>query len=454
MSTKSLSAVTNALKTASNKTLMEEVIKNSPKFASYTSVGTQDYLTKQGVEAIAKIPEAVSEFYGTLLRVAFEKLDVARAVDGFGQTGLLEYWASPNAEYQQRLSVSKVSPVTPGYRGLKDGDSIDQYVVRVPEVNERFTKLNYDLQNFITLQQYPLKTMFLEEGQQGALIAGIMEGMETGRIIQENLYVKYLINQCLNSTDHPLRDTQKLTLSSWNSDLDQVTDEEFTNFLIAVSDIFGTMFAVDNPATGMYNSAGFETRVEKDQYVMLTRTGIKNRINKKLMVGAFNPNYLNIDLDGIYDINDFGGLVPYADETFTTQLWPVFKCFGDESGYYISDADASAAVTAGKISLKQTMNEKGQAVKIGYQATSASVDISAISGMTAKASVYFKDPNEDIIAVIFQKGAFGLHRQNGYEVTPVQNFRGLYDNFWANSPNNGLYYDWYYNVIVIKKPAA
>lgn len=448
------SKTSKALASQSNENYFAEVLKNSPKFASYVSGGTQARLTKTGVEALSAIPEATSEFFSTLLRVVWQKIDVARAQNNFERTGLVENWSVPYGEYTQRMSVDSVAPISPKYRGLQTGGTVDPFVIRKPSLKERFFPLNYDYQSLISLQDIDFKRILLQEGQVGAVVAGIMEGLETGRVIQENLLTKQVLNTGINSTKHPLQDTQKYKIESLTSnDIAEYTNDQLVDLLIALGDIFSGMFAVDNPATGMFNAANFKTRVESDEYVMFMRTGLKNRLNKITRAGTYNPEYLNLEIDGrIYDINDFGGLVPYADAENTTQLYPVFDIFGAESGYYISEANASGVDTLTAITATPA---GGDAVTIGYKVNTAGTDVSAISNVVAESAVAsWKDPNENVLAVIAQKGIMGINRQNGYTVTPIYNPAGIYTNYWANEPNNGIYYDYNYNIIVITTNAT
>lgn len=437
-----------ALASQSNESFWQEVVKNSPKFASYTPAGTQARLTEDGVEAITKIPEAVDEFYGTLLRVVFQKLDVARAKNGFEATGLMEEWAMPEAEFAQRMAVGDVAPISPQYRNLKNGDSVDQYVINMPKIIERFLKQNLDQQALLTIQNPNLKRIFLEEGQIGALVGGLLEGIETGRIIQENILTKEVLNKGINSTEHPLQNTQQYKVDTiTTNDVTAYTEDMLTDLLVALGDIFSGMFAVDMPATGMFNAAGFRTRVDADQYVMFMRSGIKNRLNKITRAGTYNPQYLNLELENrVYDINDFGGTIPYTESAHENRLYPIFTKLGADTGYYITAANATAAGT--------TLVAKTQGdTTIGYQIAEAGVEASSIANVVAEnaiAAENWLDPNADIIAVIAQRGIMGINRQNGYTITPVPNYAGLYDNYWASAPNNGIYYDYNYNIIVIR----
>lgn len=446
-----MSKLSKALASQSNADYYAEVVKHSPKFASYTPEGTQSRLTKAGVEALDNIPEAKSEFFSTLLRVVWQKIDVARAQNDFEKTGICENWDVPYGEYTQRMSAGMVTPISPKYRGLTNGGSVDPYVIRKPELNERFFPLNYDYQSLISMQDIDFKRILLNEGQIGAVTAGIMEGLETGRIVQENLLTKQTLNAGINSAKHPLRDSQKYKVSTLTSnDIADYTNDQLVDLIVALGDIFSGMFAVDNPATGMYNAAGFKTRVESDQYVMFMRTGLKNRLNKITRAGTYNPEYLNLEIENrIYDINDFGGLIPYKEKEHTTRLYPIFDVFGSETGYYITEADGTTA--GDTLTKKETLTPAGTTV-IGYQVAKAGVDVASIANVVAEDAItdeMWYDPNKNVLAIIAQKGIMGINRQNGYTVTPIYNPAGIYTNFWANSPNNGIYYDYFYNMIVI-----
>lgn len=444
------------LKNVSNEEYYNEVIKNSPKFRSYTAAGTQGRLTQAGVEALDQIPEAKSDFFATLLRVVWQKLDTARAENDFEKTGVMENWEVPRGEYTQRMSVNAVMPISPQYRGLVNGGTTDPFLIWKPTVNERFFPLNYDYQALTTIQNIDFKRILLEDGQTGALMAGLMQGIDTGRVIQENVLTKYALNQGLNSTIHPLSATQSYSIESITSnDIASYTNDQLVDLIVALGDIFSGMFAVDNPATGMYNALGFKTRVESDQYVMFMRTGLKNRINKITRAGTYNPEYLNLEIDNrIYDINDFGGLVPYTDETHTTQLYPVFNMLGGETGYYIT-ADNATSV-GDTLTLKQATSN-GVTETIGYQIAKAGIEASSIANVVSEGNIApdaWVDPNANVLAVILQKGVLGINRQNGFTVEPAYSQPGMYTSYWANSPNNGIYFDYQYNVIVIKTAAT
>ena len=68
--------------------------------------------------------------------------------------------------------------------------------------------------------------------------------------------------------------------------------------------------------------------------------------------------------------------------------------------------------------------------------------------------VYKKDPNADVLGMLVQRGAYFENAQNPYTVTPIYNPRGMYTNYIANRPNNGLNWDALYNMVVFRAPSA
>ena len=119
------------------------------------------------------------------------------------------------------------------------------------------------------------------------------------------------------------------------------------------------------------------------------------------------------------DPHDPAGLVPMGNIYFNRQLWdkayPIYDKLGAVIGY---DTNEAATVP--------TYTED---------------------------DVVWLDPNKDVIAVIADKGCVFTSKQNGYTVEPIRNPRGLYNNFFANSPNNTIAYDPLYNFVIIKKSA-
>lgn len=427
--------VPQALAGLTNVQFWNECRKNNAQFESYTSVGTKETFTEKGFEAIkASDLNILNKFFELSLRVAFQKVDIARAVNPLTDAGLVEVYDTPNGGFVQRIAVDSISPISPVYNDLANGSTVDPFKVRKPKSSQRFFEQNYDYQNLITIQEFQVKQIFLDEYGMGQYIAGILAGLESGRIKQEYVNLKEVLNAGLNSTEYPLKDTQKIQ-TSLPQDISTVTADQLTSFIEEVMDLMTAMNT--QVSSGQYNAAGFDTKVDDSDYVLLVRAGIKNRIKTRLMVGAYNPEDLAIPIDRIVEVSDFGGMYPYVEETFETRLYPVYDSFGSETGYYIAEANAGT-LTA------KTDSDGGI---LGYQAATGA-DIATIANIVAKSAVHWKDENAEVQAMVAQKGLIFENRQNPYTVQPIYNPAGLYTNYWASSPANGINYDYYYNVIV------
>lgn len=424
-----------ALKGITNVQFWNECRKNNAQFESYTSLGTKDTFTEKGFEAIKESDlNILNKFFELSLRVAFQKIDVARAKNPLTDAGLVEVYDTPNGGFVQRIAIDSISPISPVYNGLENGSSVDPYKVRKPKSSQRFFEQNFDYQNLITIQEFQAKQIFLDEYGMGQYISGILQGLETGRIKQEYVNIKQVLNAGINSTKYPLKGTQKIA-TQLPDDLSTVTDEQLRGFIEEIMDLMTGMSV--QVSSGQYNAAGFDTKVDNSDYVLLVRAGILNKIKTRLRVGAFNPEDLAIPVDRIVEVSDFGGVYPYAEEAHTTRLYPVYDSFGSESGYFIAEADAGAL----------TKNTASDGTVIGYQ-VGAGVNISGIANIVAKNNVFWKDENAEVKAIVAQKGLIFENRQNPYIVNPIYNPAGLYTNYWASSPANGIDYDYYYNVIL------
>lgn len=395
----------------SNSTLWALARKASPKFRSHTAEATADLFTEKGFEAL-KLSDigAINEFFEISLRVAFQMVTVARAKNIFEGSGLLQVYDTPNGGYVQRMSMETIKPVSPAFKGLQDLGSVDPFIVRKPKSKERFFPQNFDFQSFVTIQDFQVKTIFVSEYGMGQFLAGIMQTLQNGYTVQESLNVKEAINKALNSDEYVLQDTQVVRVSSWTEAAP--TASELGDMILGIKNIFSNMASVEQ--TSAYNAGRFASAYEASDHVILMRAGIKNRIALELELGAFNPDRLSLPAE-ITEVDNFGGMIPYYidDNEERHFLTPKYNEIGEEIGYEYSDDTET-----------YTVSPTG-----------------------------WLDPNEDVLAIIAQKGLVFENRQNPYEVSPIYNPRGLYTNYWASSPNNSIVVDPYYNLIAICKPA-
>ena len=205
-------------------------------FASITAEATADTFTEKGWGEISRnnIP-ALNQFFELSMRVAFNKMDIARVNTRLEESGLVEVYGGNNGGYLQRISIESIAPISPGFINLTNGDSVDPFIVRKPESKERFFECgNFNYQSLITIQVYQVKTIFLAESGMAAFLAGIMVGLENGYKQQKELNCYKALHECINSTENPLQDTQKLTVTSWTEGA--VTEDELLDFITQLQD--------------------------------------------------------------------------------------------------------------------------------------------------------------------------------------------------------------------------
>lgn len=420
----SLRTALNQVAGITNDQFWDKARRFDPTFKSHTAEATAELFTDKGFEQITLAgTQTLNEFFEVSMRVAFQLLNVARAKNPLVDKGLVQVFNEGMGGYIQRMSVETIKPVSPAYLNIQNGDWVNQDIVRKAEVKERFFARQFAYQSLITIQDYQLKKLWLNPTGMGQYIAGVMQGLANGYTIQEYVNIKECINTALNSDVTPLQDTQKIEVSNYAE-----TDEGLIAFILSVKNLATQMETT--PSTAAYNAMGFDSSADVSDHVLLIRSGIKNLIDVKTLVGAFNPEKLSIPFEMI-EISDFGGLVPKDAENAT--MTPAYDTFGSEVGFVTGTPDAAAYKKAdGKYYVR----------------------IDGTETEVSEKPDHYEDPNANCLGVVMQKGAIFEDNQNPYTVNVHQNFRGLYTNYIANKPEGSINYDALYNVIAFTKPNA
>lgn len=393
-----------------NKQIIDAIVAKYPTIAGQSSKIALELLTDKGFSQISQFNQQfISDFFGLLVRVWLQVVNISHAKDPLEDNGFGEYYDQPYGGVVQRMSTNSVKPVSPGWKGLKNGDSPDPFVVRKPEVNERFYEQNFDYASLLTIpDEYAFKQVFLSNYGIDELMAGFMEGLQNGYVLQKYTMKLACLNAAINDTKVPLQSTQTVVTAL----SDTPTEDELKNFILTVRNIIEGM--VMAPQTGAFNSANWASTQDKSRLKLLVRMGLSNAIAVNVLSSAFNADNLNLGVD-IIPVPNFGGLIPYSDEELATQVYPVYDKLGEMIGYNTTEGAETV-----------TVKEK---------------------------DVFWKDPNADVVAVLADKGVVFESRQNPYRVEPIRNPRGLYTNYWASSPNNAMHYDRYYNMVVFYSKA-
>ena len=432
-----------------------------PNFANHTSEGTKDLFTARGFEQLQSFDSSIlNDYFGLSLRVFLQKITVADTKDLLEGQGFGESYSTPYGGYVQRMSINSIKPVSPAFKGLQDGDSPDQFVVRKPDVSEQFWTQNFDYQSLVTMPDMTTyKNMFIQESGMSEFMAGVMKALANGYKVQAYSNKIEAINAAINSVTYALRDGQQFETKITDIDIsgiDSVDEQvafasEYTGFVNLVRNIVDSM--VYTPATGAFNQAGFETTQDISRLKILVRPTLANNIASIAKLVA--PESLALPID-IVKVPDFGGLIPIvtANETYAVGTVKVTSQTPTYNVYKNATFNASVVTIVADVTNAthtEIFDTLGTKIADAFTLAGGIDTAGDVTVMIPTVNVRYSDPNEDVIAIIADKGLIFENVQNPYTVEPARNARGLYTNFWASSVNNGIVVDRYKNLVVIRK---
>jgi hypothetical protein len=426
-----------------NAQLWNYIRDKYPNFKSQTAKGTADLFTARGFEQLSQFDSSIlNDFFSLSLRVFLQKIDVADVKDLLAEQDFGESYDTPYGGYVQRISINSVKPISPGYKGLHDGDSPDPFVVRKPETNERFFTQNFDYASLITTPDTALyKNMFVAEDGMSRYLGGIMKALQNGYTLQKYTNKLEALNAGINSVTFPLKDTQKYETAA-------ITDSaSIIAFVKLVRDIVDAM--VFNPATSAFNAYGFESTQEKSRLRLLVKPQLMNALATISRLNS--PEDLSLPIE-IVKVPNFGGLTPVleAGDVYTAGTIKTDSSATPTFTTYKAATINTSDTTIGSVTVTNTVPIYDD---LGVKVATAFVTSGTTYYIPNEVTKY-DDPNEDVLAVIADKGYIFENTQNPYQVEPIRNPRGLYTNFWASSPNNGIVVDHLYNVVTISEASS
>lgn len=424
-----------------------------PNFASQTAKGTKDLFTARGFEQLQQFDSSIlNDFFSLSMRVFLQKIDVADVKDLLANQDFGESYDTPYGGYVQRMAINSIKPITPGYKGLSDGDSPDPFVVRKPETNERFFTQNFDYASLITTPDTALyKNMFVAEDGMSTYLGGIMKALQNGYTLQKYTNKLEALNAGISSSNFPLKDTQKYETAM----SDDATSAQIIAFVKLVRDIVDAM--VFNPATAAFNAYGFESTQDKGRLRLLVRPELLNRLATISKLNS--PEDLALPLPTV-KVPNFGGLTPQilTSEVYAKGSIRIATALATTTPSYTEYKATTAS--GSNVTVPSYMNEAdpvaiyddfGTIVAYAFQGSDSGTYYTYYIDVDA---VKYLDPNADVLAIIADKGYIFENQQNPYQVEPIRNPRGLYTNYWASSPNNGIVVDHLYNIVTISKASA
>lgn len=394
-----------------NSEIFKIAQKFSPNFQSQTAKVTAERLN-DGWEANKNLPEnMINDWFSVTMQMILQKVDVATAKNPLED--IVEEYANEYGGVVQRLAVNAMKPLSPKFRGLTDGASVDMQVVRKPKITQRFWVQNDDFYNSVTLQEYQIKLIFAGEFGMAEFTGGILAQLENSYTIHKFDLAQMALDKAINPEETPLQTSQIYGLTSYTDAAP--TEAELTEFVQIAQNLGMAMETA--PASSAYNAGKFLSVVNPEDMVMLIRPELLTNIKTKLMVGAYNPENLALPF-AVKPVQNFGGLIPYKEEGLTTRLYPAYDAkTGEQIGWAESAGQTSASVQNG--------------------------------------AEFWEDPNSDVLAVIIQKGTIFHTAQNGIRMGAAPyNEAGRYQTYHFTAPGAGIHTDYNYNVIVICKSSA
>lgn len=392
-----------------------------PQFAALTANLTLEQLQAGYAGSPDNFGNIVNAWYGVVLAMRLQKITVADFKEVVNDLGIVESYESTAAAISERLYIYNIESLDPAWlgedgNGLKDGDTVDPWVVMHGTMKSMFWKTNFNFQTGVTIQPFETKQILSTDFGMDEITAGYIRQLYVTYGKERQLAILDCLNALINSEDFPLLESQKLAVSSW-SDTDGINSVTADEILELLSTINGVAMEIDaSISTGAYNAEEYDTAVDKENMRILMRPEIMNKARFYLRAGTYNPDDLNLLFDVKY-LKNFGGMIP--TDSSGNVLYPVrtgkLKRF---AGWSPNQGDATPVITD-------------------------------------KKDVVWVDPNEDVLAIIIQKGAIFTTDQNGIRVRPTgPNPRAEYENFFFNLINAGIHFDPHYNVVIIVKPGT
>lgn len=421
----------------SNDDFSVAVADIAPHFKKFASEKTLDRFNEKGFEDLKGTvtpsgTEPVTEFFGLACLIGLQYVDIEDYNDPLAEMGLLPKIDMPLGSYFQKTRAKKIKNVSPGFRGLENGSSPDQFAVRKAELDQSYWGLNWDYQNWISIQDFDLKGAWLRPNGIGETVSAIFNMIALDKTETEYGVYWYILGEAIHSTKYPLQNTQKMELSA-----DLSTEAGVRGFIKTLKNVARSMN--NKPSNPMFNAAGYPLgRRTADTTVILVREGTLSQIEDVLGY-AFNPEKLSLPYK-IYEV-PYLGRMNMVDANGGA-LQPVY----DVNGSVVGGIDANATVNG-----YATKDSQGRWI---VNITSAGV--TADTTIVNFEDVEFVNDTADanIVAEIIDKRIiFGIV-QNGYTAESVRNARGMYTNTWFNQPNNGYGYDQYQTLITFSTPTT
>lgn len=481
-------------------------------FANVTSEATAELFTEKGFTALTNEDiNVLGDFYKLSVRIAFQSLEVAKVRNPFENVDLVEVYNTTEGGggMVQRIYLKGINALDPQFKEWNKYETKSPFMDlgAVPS-EQAFWTQNFDYQAGLTLAEFDIKRYFLNEYGMGQFLAGYMAALDNCYKMQRATLTKEMISGAINNDKYPLQETQIYSVGGF--DLGNATTAQVVSTIKTMKNVKTAVNSVIQ--SGAYNAANYKTtwNIDEDS-VCLVRAGVKADLESvnKLNAPGFGTD---IPFDNILELTDFGGLKHYVmgdyddidvsevvvtggvdsgtphplvftvtlpgtsyegvaielTNTVTSTTWHgtatpavgqdgVYVYTTGDSAYGPSDisVDYAHGYPAESKTYVYPFHDEMGAVVDGAFTYNTPEDIKggAVPQLVEDGKeVLVEDPNEDVLAIVMQKGALFEDRSNSYAVrTNGLNSRTLRQTFWASLPNSILAYDHHRGVIVFTK---
>lgn len=180
---------------------------------------------------------------------------------------------------------------------LKDGASIDMYVVAKPKLHQKFFVTRTPYNFFITIQDWQLERAFVSESAFASLISAIFgECQNKLELTFEGLgrsTMNFAIANCIGTTQEiKLLTNYKAATGSTLTATEAMFDSGFLRYAVAQMNIYATRMEV---MSTLYNAEDFTRHTPKDYQRFATIVDYRQQLATVVQWEAFNSRYIEME---------------------------------------------------------------------------------------------------------------------------------------------------------------
>lgn len=417
--------VAQSLTQVTNSTFLQEAVKIAPQFKEVASKVSNGLFTNSDIEYLTTLPtgtDNLSSIYAAFMLVGAQFFDGVDFRNVFDKLGIVDRLHMSTGEYVEYNSVGRIPNVSPSF-DIKDGDSPDQNEVRLFHLQQDFLGgKNVEYSNWVTFADYDLRRGLMNEGGIGRIISLVYQAIDLDRVTWEEGLLKESLNRAIHSEKFPLQGSQKFAIAAPKSTVANFTADTFT-----LDELKSFCYGLDEIAeeldtatySTMFNSYKFPGNLNKDDYVLILRKGYKSKM-QELIPEQYHIDFYEKVRFKTTSFADFGGIT-YKDSS-DNELQPVYDKNGSVVGFVNASYTNVAAAEFSEANNKWTVK---------YGANHGSTADVILANAVVKI-----DENEDIMAILVEKGLLVELIQNPFVSRSNYNNRGEYLNTWFNQKKN------------------